>query len=397
MDRRSFIKRSSLASGYFLIPGFLKPLEKFSFSPSQKKLVIIQLSGGNDWLNTIVPYKNDLYYQKRPKLSLKEDMLLSLEKDLAFNRSIIQLKDVYDNAEMAIINNVGYPNPDRSHFRSMDIWQTASNSNEYLQTGWLGRFLDHECKNSHDAVEVNKYLSLALKGKKLNGLAVQNIDQLYKEVKTPFFNDIVAASNGSVLGEDNQGYLYKTLINTTSSAEYLFEKNKIISAPGNFGDYPNSEFGRQLKNIASFIGSGAETKVYYISLTGFDTHASQLNRQNKLLREYAEGVNTFIKNLKEINKWDDTLIFTFSEFGRRVEENASQGTDHGTAGNALLFGKNLKKKGIINELPNLSDLDEGDLKYTVDFRSIYKNILQNWLQADANKIIPAAVKSFEVI
>jgi uncharacterized protein (DUF1501 family) len=396
MDRRSFIKRSALASGYFLIPGFLKPLENFSFSPSQKKLVIIQLSGGNDWLNTIVPFKNDLYYQKRPKLGLKEDMLLPLEKDLAFNRSIIQLKDFYDSAEMAIINNVGYPNPDRSHFRSMDIWQTASNSNEYLHTGWLGRFLDNECKNSYEAIEVNKYLSLSLKGQKLNGLAVQNINQLYKEVKTPFFNDIVSVSKDTILSEDNQGYLYKTLINTASSAEYLFEKTKNIPSPGTI-DYPNNEFGKQLKNIASFIAAGSSTKVYYISLTGFDTHAAQLGRQNKLLRDYADGISSFIENLKELNKWDDTLIFTFSEFGRRVEENASAGTDHGTAGNVLLFGKNLKKKGIINELPDLGVLDDGDLKFTVDFRSIYKNILQNWLQADANKIIPAAVKSFEVV
>jgi len=394
MDRRNFIKVSLLASGYFFIPGFLKPLENFSFSPSQKKLVVIQLSGGNDWLNTIVPFKNDLYFQKRPKLALKEDMLLPLEKDLAFNRSLIQLKDLYDGGEMAIVNNVGYPNPDRSHFRSMDIWQTASSSNEYLYTGWLGRFLDNECKNSYEAVDVNKYLSLALKGKRLNGLSVQNIDQLFKEVKTPFFNDLVSVSNETLLNEDNQGYLYKTLISTASGAEYLFEKNKAVS---NTADYPNNEFGKQLKNIASFIASGSETKVYYISLAGFDTHAGQLNRQNKLLRDYADGVNTFIKNLKDLNKWDDTLIFTFSEFGRRVEENASQGTDHGTAGNVFLFGKNLKKKGIINELPNLANLDEGDLKFTVDFRSIYKNILQNWLQADANKIIPAAVPNFEVV
>ncbi len=397
MNRRSFIKRSSLASGYFLIPGFLKPLENLSLSVSQKKLVVIQLSGGNDWLNTIVPFKNDVYYQKRPKLALKEDMLLPLEKELAFNRSLIQLKDFYDNGEVAIINNVGYPNPDRSHFRSMDIWQSASSSNEYLNTGWLGRYLDNECKNSYQAIEVNKYLSLALKGQKLNGLAVQNLSQLYSEVKTPFFNDLVSSIKENVLNEDNQGYLYKTLINTTSSVEYLFEKNTPKAIGVNKTDYPNNEFGKQLKNIASFIAADTDTRVYYISLSGFDTHVGQLSKHHKLLRDYAEGVSVFIQNLKELNKWDDTLIFTFSEFGRRVAENASQGTDHGTAGNVLLFGKNMKKKGIINELPDLNNLDEGDLKFTIDFRSIYKNILQNWLQADANKIIPANVQSFEVV
>ncbi len=394
MNRRNFILNSSLASGYFLIPGFLKPLERLLPNASQKKLVVIQLSGGNDWLNTIVPYKNDLYFKSRPKIGLGEDMILPLEKDLALNRSLIKLKDVYDSGEMAVINNVGYPNPDRSHFRSMDIWHSASASNEYIYTGWLGRFLDNECKNSYEAVEVDKYLSLALKGQKLNGLAINNINQLYKEVKTPFFNDLVSVAKNNSLNEDNQGYLYKTLINTTSSTEYLFEKNKLIS---NKTDYPNNEFGKQLKNIATFIGADSATKVYYISLSGFDTHAGQQPRQNKLLVDYADGVSTFIKNLKELNKWDDTLIFTFSEFGRRVEENASAGTDHGTAGNVLLFGKNLKKKGIINELPDLSNLDDGDLKFSVDFRSIYKNILQSWLQANADKIIPAAVKDFGVV
>lgn len=394
MNRRNFIRNTSLASGTFLIPGFLKPLENFSFAGSPKRLVIIQLSGGNDWLNTIVPYQNDIYFKSRPKLALKEDMLVPLEKGLALNRSLIKLKDLYESHEMAIINNVGYPNPDRSHFRSMDIWQTASNSNEYLYTGWLGRYLDSECKNSYEAVELNNYLSLALKGKNLNGLAVQNIKQLHKEMQSPYFNDLATISKSNVLNEDNQGYLYKMLINSQSSIDYLFEKAKTQT---NTADYPDNAFGKQLKNMATFIAGGSETKVYYISLNGFDTHANQLNRQNNLLTTYSEGLTSFIANLKELNKWDDTLIFTFSEFGRRVEENASQGTDHGAAGNVLLFGKNLKKKGIINELPNLANLDDGDLKYSVDFRSVYKNILQNWLGADAGKIISADVNGFEVV
>jgi len=394
MDRRGFIKTSSLTSGYFLIPGFLKPLENLVQGATQKNIVIIQLSGGNDWLNTIVPYKNDLYYKKRPKLGIKEDKLIPLEKDLAFNNSLSLLKQFYDSGEMAIINNVGYPNPDRSHFRSMDIWHTASSSTEFLHTGWLGRYLDNECKNSYEGIEVDNYLSLALKGKKLNGLAVKNITQLYKELKVPYFNDIAEAAKSDVLNEDNQSYLYKTLLETSSSVDYIYEKNKIVN---NTFEYPNSELGRQLKDIANFIASGISTKVYYVSMGGFDTHAGQLDRQNNLLEQYAKAVSAFIVNLKGLNKWDDTTVFTFSEFGRRVEENASAGTDHGTAGNVFLFGKNLKKKGIINELPNLENLDNGDLKYSVDFRSIYKNILNDWLQVDANKIISADVSAFKVV
>jgi uncharacterized protein (DUF1501 family) len=241
---------------------------------------------------------------------------------------------------------------------------------------------------------VDNYLSLALKGKSINGLAIKNVNELYKEIKTPYFNDLVNSSNLKELNEDNQGYLYKTLIETNSSVNYVYEKNKLFA---NTASYPDTEIGKQLKNIANFINSGLTTKVYYVNLPGFDTHVGQVIKQNKLLATYAEAVNAFIKNLKAINKWDDTLIFTFSEFGRRVEENASAGTDHGTAGNVLLFGKNLKKKGIVNQAPNLENLDNGDLKYSVDFRSIYKNILENWLNADANKIITGDVTPIVIV
>ncbi len=394
MDRRSFIKTSSLASGYFMLPGFLKPLQNLITLPAQKNLVVIQFSGGNDWLNTIVPFNNDLYLKKRPRIGLKGDKITLLEKDLALNNVLLPIKEFYDNGELSIVNNVGYPNPDRSHFRSMDIWHTASDSNQILQSGWLGRYLDTSCKFSYEAIEVDNYLSLALKGKTLNGLAVKNINQLYKEVKTPYFNDLVSVTKDDILSEDNQGYLYKTLIETQSSVDYVYEKNKIIS---NSFTYPNTEIGNQLKNIANFISSEITTKVYYVSLGGFDTHAGQVDKQNKVLSQYADAVAAFIKNLKELNKWDDTLIFTFSEFGRRVEENASAGTDHGTAGNVFLFGKNLKKKGIVNQSPDLTNLDNEDLKYSVDFRSIYKDILQNWLQTDATKIVSANVNPFNII
>jgi uncharacterized protein (DUF1501 family) len=394
MDRRQFIINSSLASGWFLLPGFLKPLEKLGQNSTQKNLVVIQFSGGNDWLNTIVPFKNDLYYKNRKHIGLTKDKVTLLDKDLAINNQMLPLKEFFDSGEFAIVNSVGYPNPDRSHFRSMDIWQTGSSSSEVLQTGWLGRYLDNNCKNSYDAIEVDNYLSLALKGKNINGLAIKNVNELYKEIKTPYFNDLVNASNLKELNEDNQGYLYKTLIETHSSVNYVYENNKIFT---NTASYPDTEISKQLKNIANFINSGLTTKVYYVNLTGFDTHVGQVDKQNKLLATYAEAMNAFIKNLKALNKWDDTLVFTFSEFGRRVEENASAGTDHGTAGNVFLFGKNLKKKGIINQAPNLENLDNGDLKYSVDFRSIYKNILENWLNADANKIITGDVSPLIIV
>lgn len=394
MNRRTFIKTSSLASSYLLVPGFLKPLERLQDNSPPRNLVVIQLSGGNDWLNTIVPFKNDVYYQKRSKIALRDDKLIALDKDMAMNSALSSLKEFYDSGEMAIVNSVGYPNPNRSHFRSTDIWQTASDSREILHTGWLGRYLDSECSHSYEAIEADNYLSLALKGKRLSGLAVNNIRNLHSEIKTPYFNDIAAAGTATMLSEDNQGYLYKTLIQTQSGVDYIYEKNKIFT---NSYTYPDNSLSKQLKQIAGFIGSGLATRVYYVSMSGFDTHVGQNERQTSLLKQYAEAVSAFIKNLKELNKWDDSLVFTFSEFGRRVEENASNGTDHGTAGNVLMFAKNLQMKGIVNAAPNLTDLEEGDLRYSIDFRSIYRNILESWLQADANKIINARVTPFRVI
>lgn len=395
MNRRTFIKRSALASSFALVPGFLKPLERWAPLADGRRLVVIQLSGGNDWLNTIVPYGDDLYYRYRPHLGLKNEQLLTLDKLTAMNTNLQPLKALYDNGEMAIVNGVGYPNPDRSHFRSMDIWQSASSSEEILHTGWLGRYLDSNCKNAYMAVETDNLLSLALQGKNLKGMAIKNIKELHRSTHTPFFHDLAVAAKEDTLNETNQGYLYKTLLETQSGIDYLYEKNKIASASSR--DFPDTELGKQLRDIAGLILNGTATRIYYVSLSGFDTHASQLERQNNLLKQYAEAVAAFVAQLKAGNAWDDTLVFTFSEFGRRVEENASRGTDHGTAGNVLLFAKQLTKKGIVNPGPRLDLLDEGDLRYTVDFRSLYKNILQDWLGADANTIIPAGVNPFKVV
>ncbi len=393
MDRRNFIRSSALTSSYLLIPNFLKPLEYLDIK-GNKNLVIIQLSGGNDWLNTIIPFTNDIYFKNRNKLGIKADKVINLNKELGFNPALAPLKEFYDAGHMSIVNNVGYPNPDRSHFRSMDIWQSASGSSEYLSTGWIGRYLDSNCKNAHQAIEVDNNLSLALKGEKLKGMAVKDAQQLFKQTQLPYFKNIAEIEKKETLNEDNQGYLYKTLIETVSSAEYIYETSKTKT---NSFDYPNTDFGKQLKNVATFIESGLTTKVYYVSLTGFDTHVAQMNKHQKLLEIYAEGIAAFIKNLKGINKFDDSLLFTFSEFGRRVEENASGGTDHGTAGNVFLFGANLKKKGIVNEGPDLADLTDGDLKYHLDFRNIYANILNNWLSADANILINNSVVPYEIV
>jgi len=385
MDRRKFIKNSALASSLFFVPSFVKAFESVATERlSYKRLVIIQLAGGNDGLNTIIPHNNDIYYNARPRLAITKD-IIKLNDDLGFHPSLAPLRSLFDNGELSIINNVGYPNPIRSHFRSMDIWQTASGSDEYLQSGWLGRYLDTHGEKPYNALEMDEQLSLAMKGEHFNGIATRDYKVLYNTSKDPYFKNVLNHYNDAHLSEHNLGYLYQTMIEAKSSANYIYENTKVKLSQE---EYPKNGFAKQLKNVAQFINSRLETKVFYTSLTGFDTHANQQNRQKRLLSQYADSVAAFVKDLKRNETFEDTLILTFSEFGRRVKQNAAAGTDHGAANNVFVIGKNLKKAGFYNNLASLSDLDDnGDLKYEIDFRTIYATILSDWLKADDTKIL----------
>ncbi|EDP72637.1 hypothetical protein FBALC1_16087 [Flavobacteriales bacterium ALC-1] len=395
MDRRKFIKKSALASSLFFVPNFVKAFESVAKERlGYKRLVIIQLAGGNDGLNTIIPHNNDIYFNARPRLAITKD-IIKLNDDLGFHPSLAPLRSLFDNGELSIINNVGYPNPVRSHFRSMDIWQTASSSDEYLQSGWLGRYLDTHGDKPYNAIETDETLSLALKGEHFNGIATNDYRVLYNTSKDPYFKNVLNHYNDTHLSEHNLGYLYQTMIEAKSSANYIYENTKVKLSQE---DYPQNHFARQLKTVAQFINSGLDTKVFYTSLGGFDTHVNQENKQSRLLSHYAESVSAFVKDLKRNEIFEDTLILTFSEFGRRVKQNAANGTDHGTANNVFVIGKNLKRAGFYNDLASLSDLDEnGDLKYSIDFRSVYATILSQWMDVSAEEIIPTKQKILEFI
>ncbi|MDY8134221.1 DUF1501 domain-containing protein [Aquimarina sp. 2201CG5-10] len=397
MKRRDFLKQSVFASGMALIPSFLKGME--FLSPDQlsgyKNVIIIQLSGGNDGLNTIIPISNDIYHSLRPSIAKKSGQTLKITEDLAFNNNLKEIAALYNQGEVSIINNVGYPNPNRSHFRSTDIWQTASDTNQYLHTGWVGRYLDANCHHPYQAIEVDNSLSLAMKGRTMNGIAVSDPNQLYRTTREPFFNNIITNTQKEMLDEENQGYLYKTMLETYSSASYIYETSKIYKTSTT---YPQTPFAKNLKIIADFIVSGLKTKVFYSSLGGFDSHVNQLNTQDRLLNIYSEAIGALVLDLKKNDRFNDTLILTFSEFGRRVKQNGSRGTDHGAANNVLAISGALKKAGVYNELPNLSDLDNnGDIKYSVDFRSVYATILNNWLNVDDQAILNTNFKNLGFI
>ncbi|CAN5486915.1 DUF1501 domain-containing protein [soil metagenome] len=369
-------------SGALLVPQFLKAFESHQFqNDSDKVMIILQLSGGNDGLNTVIPYRNDTYYQLRPGLGIGKDKILAVSDELGFNPAL-NFQELFDQGNITVINNVGYPNPDRSHFRSMDIWQTASQSDEYLSTGWIGRYLDSNCVScgAHTAVEIDDSLSLALRGDRIKGMAIKDPKKLYTITQSPFFKHI--SENHS--DEPTLEYLYKTMAETVSNAEYIYDKSKVVRSTS---VYPDTDFAKRLKTIAELIQSGIKTKVYYASLSGFDTHVRQAGQQERLLTTYSEAVNALVSDLKASGNFDRSLIMTFSEFGRRVEENASGGTDHGTANNLFLMGGKLKTPGFFNKTPDLKKLDQGDLIYEIDFRQVYSTVLKNWLGTNDPNII----------
>jgi uncharacterized protein (DUF1501 family) len=370
-----------------MLPKFLKAFEgKAMVPPGNKVVVILQLSGGNDGLNTVIPVRNDLYYKARPKLGIEKTKTLLITDDVGLHPALTGFKELYDDGSLGIMNGVGYPNPDRSHFRSMDIWQTGSESIQYFTTGWVGRYLDAQCSGCDkptQAIEIDDVLSLAMKGDHIKGIAVKDPRRLYGTANEKFFRDVLKNHNDEP-GEQPVDYLYKTMAETLSSADYIFQQSKLH--PSN-SEYPKTDLGNSMKTIASLIFSDINTKVYYVSLGSFDTHVNQDAQQQRLFTEMNDAVKAFVKDLKDNNRFNDVMLFTFSEFGRRVEQNASGGTDHGTANNMFLISGGLKQKGLINSVPDLTDLDEGDLKYKVDFKNVYATILNKWLNADDQNIL----------
>lgn len=397
MKRRSFIRQSMLASASAFLPAFLKqsPLLAGTGSDPERILVVIQLSGGNDGLNTVVPYRNDLYYKSRPTLAISPGSVARINDDYGFNPALEAMRDLFDDGELGVLQGVGYPNPDRSHFRALDIWHSASPSSEYWNTGWIGRYLDahcSDCNKPHLAIEADDSLSLVMKGERTNGLALSNPSALKKALSGTLTDSLASRVNQTVNHPLNH-YLYKTLADAHESADYLFRMSKLYRAGSGF---PNSGLGRDLKMIAELILGGSETRIYYVSLSGFDTHNNQKVQQERLLREYAEALSAFRNEMKLNQAWNRVKVLTFSEFGRRVNQNASNGTDHGKANCVFIAGGKLNKPGLFNALPSLENLDDGDLRFEIDFRSVYAGLLEHHLQVNAAQVLSGSFKSIHI-
>lgn len=385
IKRKEFLQIGSLATASLFLPKFLKAMEKNHLvPPGNRVMVILQLSGGNDGLNTVIPIRNDIYYKGRQGIGIQRQDALQLTDEVGLHPSLTFLKTLYDEGSLGIMNSVGYPNPDRSHFRSMDIWQSGSESNQYLTNGWVGRYLDAQCDgcgHPTQALEIDDVLSLAMKGADLKALALTDPQRMFNTGNDRYFRQINETHEHAEAAAD---YLYKILGETLSSADYLLKESKQNPTRQ---PYPATAIGKNLKTIASLILSDINTKVYYLSLGSFDTHVGQKAQQAKLFGDLSDALKPFVQDLKDNHRFEDVVLMTFSEFGRRVAQNASGGTDHGTANSMFFVGGGLKQKGLINEMPDLTQLDNGDLKYQVDFKSVYATMLNKWLNADDKKIL----------
>ncbi|MGJ1215468.1 DUF1501 domain-containing protein [Sphingobacterium multivorum] len=385
IKRRQFLKAGTLATASLLLPNFLKAMSSpEALERGNKVLVILQLSGGNDGLNTIVPIRNDIYFRERQTIAVNN--ALALTDEAGIHPALPFFKTLYDRGELAVLNNVGYPDPNKSHFRSMDIWHSASRSDEYLESGWIGRYLDqacYDCDHPTQALEVNDMLSLALKGKQKKAFAFKDPKKLYQTSREEYFNTLYQEHKHQH-EEETVAYLYQTLGDTINNADYIFEQSK---ARKTAAAYPDSVLGKDLKTISSLIKSDINTQVYYLQVGSFDTHINQQQRQESLFHTINDAVEAFVDDLKKNGLFQHVMLMTFSEFGRRVAQNASNGTDHGTANQLFFLSGGLKKQGLLNALPDLTQLNEGDLQYTEDFRKVYATLLKNWLDADSTKIL----------
>lgn len=384
----SFLARSALAMND---PFDLPQVTSRPGVPDERILVVVQLGGGNDGLNTVVPFADDTYYRVRPRLAIPRDRVIRLTDELGLHPRMQKFKELYDQGLVAVIQGVGYPNPNRSHFKSMEIWHTADPDGR-LRVGWIGRYFDSQCPACEQptvGVNVGPTLPLAMRGERGQGITLEAPEtfrwvplpgnlppkeqlELFKLLNTP-----PAGSPGPV------DFLSRTAMNAVVASDRVREA---VQRYRGGVEYPNHRFARSLRLIAQLIAGHLPTKVYYAHLTGFDTHAGQQGRHDELLEQLSTGLAAFYRDLEAQGNAERVLVMAFSEFGRRVAENASGGTDHGAAAPVFVFGRAVRP-GLHGRHPSLTDLQDGDLKHHVDFRAVYATLLERWLGTDPVRVL----------
>jgi uncharacterized protein (DUF1501 family) len=378
MDRRDILKLITL--GTLSLPLYL--YGKQTTKLKGKHLILVELNGGNDGINTLIPYTDPLYYKLRPALAIEKNRLLPISKDLAFHPNMIKMQEIYKQGDMAIVQGVGYPHPNRSHFRSIEIWDTASDADTFLDQGWLNSIDTHSLDQLKGVVFGGIYGPLS--GSSGQAIKINNIRRFMRQSKQ-------IKGRISLVGDNPALYnILRTEAQIQQGAQLI--KRSLDTAPELPHKYAKTLFARQLEAASGLIISGTEIPFFKLSLGSFDTHINQSRKHARLLTDLSEGIDALRSNLIKAGLWDDVLVVTYSEFGRRVAENASKGTDHGTAAPHFITG-GIIKGGLYGKSPSLSDLNKnGDLKYTVDFRSIYHTIASRWIGST-----PANLRKFSQV
>ena len=414
MQRREFIRNGlGLVSLGIAMPTTLLTASRAlaQTAPARRNgkiLVVIEMAGGNDGLNTVSPLKNPLYAKNRPGLGHKIGEAVAIDRELFLHPKMKALKSLYEKGNLAVVNGVGYPNPNRSHFVSTSIWETGDTNNR-SSTGWLGRYFDNACPGADPTVGIsfNKTQPESFGAHKNPGVCL-NSPELYRWIHgggekaqaEEFFANLnqpddpadhdedapvegasiampAGGKVGGITGEGNLAFLERVALDARVSSKTILElaaKHKTTVR------YDGTPLARNLNLVSRMIAGGMPTRVYYVSHGGFDTHNQQVNSHDRLLGQLDSGLKSFFADLKQQGNDKRVVLMTFSEFGRRVSENASAGTDHGKASCLFLAGPGIKG-GLHGKPPSLTDLSEGDIKHTVDFRSIYGSVLADWLKA----------------
>ena len=376
MNRRNFLTLTgTFTGGMLVLPSFLHAFgEQSNLEIGEQCLVFVQLNGGNDGLNTFIPYEDPLYYDFRTKIALNKDVVVGKNKGMAFHPALKDFAQMQQNGDLTVIQNVGYPEPVRSHFRSQEIWQTAADSNKYINEGWLGRYLDLQCHDHQPTAGINLDAidNLALKGMEPNTITVKDPDRF----------KVKANKENEKLSDNPQLDFVRKIAN--SVVEGSDDIQNALKQSKTEISYPKTGLSKNLEWIARLVKGNLNSKVYYTSLGGFDTHDNQLSIHERKLTELNDALFSFYTDLKQAQLLQNVTIVVFSEFGRRVKDNGS-GTDHGTAAPMFVIGGN-NKGTILGNNPNLADLDNGDLKHQIDFRSVYASLLQQKMSFDYSKI-----------
>ena len=394
----SFLQKS--AHGIMLPVGSL--VSSQAGVPDDRVLVVIQLAGGNDGLNTVVPYGSRDYYNKRSQIAIgapgssqnNAGSALTVQggsnDGIGLHPNLTGLRELVDNGQAAIIQGIGYPNPNRSHFTSTDIWQTGNHSAQGY--GWLGKYFDNTCTgqpNPKGSIAIGSKAPLALHGKTQKAVNFET-EELFKwagkasdDALASTYDDINRRETMQGVTKNSQlDFLVRTSLDAQVSSDRIrkaVQKQPLVK-------YPDGQLSQQLQMIAAMIRADLPTRVYYASLGGFDTHANQLNSHANLMRQVGDSLNAFQKDISAQGNGGKVLTMMFSEFGRRVAQNGSAGTDHGTAAPMFLVG-DMVKPGLRGTHPSLSQLDEGDLIYNTDFRQVYATVLNDWMGADDKAIL----------